>query len=88
MKKILIVKQIFLVSTLGNVERIVGRKCILMLKCKGLNYSRGSCSLIGSSFGEYMAHVCMFEHKPRKLGLTHEVETFREKCCEKSKLFF
>ena len=36
LKKLLIVKQIFLVSTLGNVET-VWRICILMLGCKGLS---------------------------------------------------
>ena len=35
LNKFLIVKQILLVSTLGNVERPVQRVCILMLKCKG-----------------------------------------------------
>ena len=34
--KLLIVEQILLVSTLGNVERIVWRICILMLRRKGL----------------------------------------------------
>ena len=34
--KILIVKQILLVSTLGNVKRTVWRIYILMLECKGL----------------------------------------------------
>ena len=34
---LLIVKQILLVSTLGNVYRTVWRICILMLLCKGLN---------------------------------------------------
>ena len=36
--KLLIVKQILLVSTLGNVERIVWRISILMLRRKGLTY--------------------------------------------------
>ena len=35
-KKLLTVKQILFVSTLGNVESIVWRVCILMLGCKGL----------------------------------------------------
>ena len=34
--KLVIVKQILLVSTLGNVWRTVWRICILMLGCKGL----------------------------------------------------
>ena len=34
--KLMIVKQILLVSTLGNVWRTVWRICILMLGCKGL----------------------------------------------------
>ena len=34
--KLLIVKQILLVSTLGNVKRTVWRICILMLGFKGL----------------------------------------------------
>ena len=36
--KLLIVKQILLVNTLGNVEKIVWRICILMLRRKGLTY--------------------------------------------------
>ena len=35
-KSLLIVKQILLDSTLGNVKRIVWRKYILMSGCKGL----------------------------------------------------
>ena len=35
LKKLLIVKQILPVSTLGNVKRIVWRMWILMLGCKG-----------------------------------------------------
>ena len=34
--RLLIVKQILLVSTMGNVKRIVWRICILILGCKGL----------------------------------------------------
>ena len=37
LKKLLIVIQILLVSTLGNVSRTVWRICLLMLGCKGLN---------------------------------------------------
>ena len=36
--KLLSVKQILLVSTLGNVERIVWRICILVLRRKGLTH--------------------------------------------------
>ena len=36
LKKFLIVKQILLVSILGNVQRTVWRIWILMLGCKGL----------------------------------------------------
>ena len=36
LKKFLIVKQILLVSTLGNVQRTLWRIWILMLGCKGL----------------------------------------------------
>ena len=39
LKKLLIVKQILLVSTLGNVQSTVWRICILNLGCKGLTYS-------------------------------------------------
>ena len=34
--RLLIVEQILLVSTMGNVKRIVWRICILILGCKGL----------------------------------------------------
>ena len=37
-KKFLIVKQILLVSTLGNVLRTVWRIYMVMLGCKGLNW--------------------------------------------------
>ena len=36
LKRLLIVKQILLVSTLGNVQRAVWRIYALMLGCKGL----------------------------------------------------
>ena len=39
LKKLLIVKQILPVSTLGNVKRIVWRICILMLGCKWFNWT-------------------------------------------------
>ena len=35
-KKLLIIRQIFLISMLGIVPRTVGRMCILMLGCQGL----------------------------------------------------
>ena len=35
-EKLLIVKQILLISTIGSVQRTVWRICILMLECKGL----------------------------------------------------
>ena len=37
LKKLLIVKQILIVSTLGDVERTVWRICIMMLVRKGLS---------------------------------------------------
>ena len=37
---LLIVKEILFVRTIGNVKRTVQRKCVLMLGCKGLNYSK------------------------------------------------
>ena len=37
-KKVLIVTEILLVSTLGNAERTVWRICILILECKGLSF--------------------------------------------------
>ena len=37
LKKLLIVKQILLINTLGNTLRSVGRLCIQMLECKGLS---------------------------------------------------
>ena len=37
LKNLLIFKQILLVNTLRNVWWIVGRICIMMLECKGLN---------------------------------------------------
>ena len=39
LKKLLIFKQILLVSTLGNVKRTVWRICLLMLGCKRLKAS-------------------------------------------------
>ena len=39
LKNLLIVIQILLVSTLGNVWRTVWRICILKLRCKGLKTS-------------------------------------------------
>ena len=38
LKKLLIVKQILLVSTIGNIWGTVWRICIPMLGCKGLLY--------------------------------------------------
>ena len=57
LKKLLIFKQILLVSTFGNVQRTVWRICILMLGCKGLNcelvlvlgFSTAAYYIIGSS---------------------------------------
>ena len=37
LKKLLIVKQILLVSTLRNIQRAVWRIFILMLRCKGFD---------------------------------------------------
>ena len=44
LKKLLIFKQILLVSTLGNVKRTVWRICLLMLGCKRLKASTSGTS--------------------------------------------
>ena len=44
LKELLIVIQILLVNTIGNVQRTVQRACILTLRCKGL--SNNGCIII------------------------------------------
>ena len=48
LKNLLIVKQILLASTSGNVKRLVQRVCILMLGCKGYKTCLGWFSLFSS----------------------------------------
>ena len=48
-KKLLIVKQILLVRTIGNVKRTMWRMWILMIGCKGLNFKFVICNPCYSS---------------------------------------
>ena len=67
MKNILIVKQIPLISTLGNVERTVRRICILMLGWKGLRSQtsyRWLSDLLPVSSLHTCPHQCLYATKP------------------------
>ena len=72
-KKFLIVKQILLVSTLGNVLRTVWRIYMVMLGCKGLNCLRRDMKYRMCNFQSYNNDFNQFvrDRIPSLSGETH-----------------